>query len=64
MAERGAFDGRVGPWPIESTGHTAKMTRQRLQDFNAAQHISALPASEGAERPVSWDRRVQVVSPG
>jgi hypothetical protein len=35
-----------------------------LQAFHAAQHISTLPASNGAERPVSWDRRVQVVSPG
>ena len=54
----------IAPWPIALTRMAAKMAHHRLQEFHAAQHISARASWRGAQRPASRDRRVQVVSPG
>jgi hypothetical protein len=58
------------PKPVVVHGHNAlldvaaKVPLLHLQEFRGAQHISARRVAWAGQRPVSWDRRVQVVSPG
>jgi hypothetical protein len=54
----------VAPCRIAPSDVAAKVPLLHLQEFLGAQHISARRLSWAGQRPVSWDRRVQVVSPG